>query len=76
LIKEHANRLPFSIAVAYGFRGERDPAFQWLERAYAQKESDLQYIKGHPALRNLEADPRYKPLLRKMNLPVRDDVAD
>jgi hypothetical protein len=44
-------------------------AFQWLERAYAQKESDLQYIKGDLPLKNLEGDPRYKAFLRRMNLP-------
>ncbi len=59
-----------SIAEVYAYRGERDNAIQWLEQAYAQKIPDAQYIKGDPWLRNLEVEPRYKALLRKMNLPL------
>jgi len=44
-------------------------AFQWLERAYAQRDLSLNLIKGDPLLHKLEADPRYKAFLRKMNLP-------
>jgi hypothetical protein len=59
-----------SIAEVYAYRDERDNAIQWLERAYAQRIPDAQYIKGDPWLRNLEVEPRYKALLRKMNLPL------
>jgi TolB-like protein/DNA-binding winged helix-turn-helix (wHTH) protein/predicted Zn-dependent protease len=69
MTKEQGDRNAFEITEAYAMRGNRDLAFQWLERAYAQKESDLQYIKGDLPLKNLEGDPRYKAFLRKMNLP-------
>ena len=69
MTEEQGNRNAFEIAEAYAMRGNRDLAFHWLERAYAQKESDLQYIKGDLPLKNLEGDPRYKAFLRKMNLP-------
>ena len=69
MIGELGNRRAFQIAEACAFRGDRDQAFQWLERAYAQKESDLQYIKVDMPLKNLESDSRYKVFLRKMNLP-------
>jgi serine/threonine-protein kinase len=70
LIKEQGATSPTSIADAHAYRGERDEAFAWLERAYAHKEPDLQYIKTELPLKNLEPDPRYKALLRKMNLPL------
>jgi tetratricopeptide (TPR) repeat protein len=57
------------IARIHGFRGELDQAMEWLERAYAQHDEDLFFIKGDPLLKNLEKDPRYKAFLRKMNLP-------
>jgi serine/threonine-protein kinase len=57
------------IAQVYAFRGQKDAAFQWLHRAMEQKDVALCSIKGHPLLKNLEGDPRYKALLRKMNLP-------
>jgi TolB-like protein/DNA-binding winged helix-turn-helix (wHTH) protein/lipopolysaccharide biosynthesis regulator YciM len=69
MIRELGNGRAFQIAEACAFRGERDRAFHWLERAYAQKESDLQYIKVDVPLKNLDAYPRYGAFLRKMNLP-------
>ena len=68
MIKGQANR-PFLIARVYAFRGEADDALKWLERAYAEKDSVLSLIKGDPAFKKIEGDPRYKAFLRKMNLP-------
>jgi TolB-like protein/DNA-binding winged helix-turn-helix (wHTH) protein len=69
MTKEQGNRNAFEIAEAYAMLGNRDLAFEWLERAYAQKEPDLQYVKGDLPLKSLEGDLRYKAFLRKMNLP-------
>ena len=68
LIAQWADRSACSIAMNYAHRGDRDLAFHWLERAYRQKDPDLPGI-GEPMLKNLAEDPRYKALLRKMNLP-------
>ena len=54
----------------YAFRGEADRAFEWLERAYTERDSGLTEIKGDPLLKNLEHDPRYTDLLKKMRLPL------
>jgi len=45
-----------------------DVALQWLDRAYAHKDTLLWAIKSDPLLTPLRDDPRYKSLLRKMNL--------
>jgi len=71
-IREHAQDESFAIAQAYGYRGELDQAFTWLERAYRQKDSDLWTIKlaqGDPLLKDFAHDPRFAAFLRKMNLP-------
>ncbi len=60
---------PFNLAQVYAFRGESDQAFKWLDRAYAEKDAGLPFIKGEPLLKNVEGDPRYKAFLKKMNLP-------
>ena len=60
---------PMSIAEAHAFVGHKDLAFEWLRRAYDEKDTTLYWIKGDPLLRSLEADARYKLFLRKMNLP-------
>jgi adenylate cyclase len=68
MINSQANR-PINIARVYGYRGGPDEALKWLERAYAHKDSVLSIIKGDPAFKKIEGDPRYKAFLKKMNLP-------
>jgi tetratricopeptide (TPR) repeat protein len=58
----------YQIAVIYAVSGEKDKAFEWLERAYKAREGRLSYFKGDPLLKNLETDPRHKIFLTKMNL--------
>lgn len=67
--KFHAE-MAYQIAEVYAFRGEADRAFEWLERAYAQRDGGLSQMKGSPLLKNLERDPRYAAFLKKMRLPV------
>jgi serine/threonine-protein kinase len=69
LESEHSGDMAVWIAEAHAFRGQKDAALMWLDKAYAQKDIWLWLIKGDPLLRNLEGDPRYKAFLRKMNLP-------
>jgi serine/threonine-protein kinase len=61
----------YGIASAFAWRGEKDAAFEWLERAYAQHDGSLvAMLKADPFLRGLRADARYAALVRKMRLPV------
>jgi TolB-like protein/Tfp pilus assembly protein PilF len=68
MLKTHAQRA-YEIAGIYAFRGETNEAFQWLDRAYSQKDPYLVSIKGNPMLKKIESDPRYEAFLKKMNLP-------
>jgi TolB-like protein/Tfp pilus assembly protein PilF len=68
LIAKHAGLAAFQIAEVYAFRGETDKAFEWLERAYTQRDPGLIYLKGDPLLRSLDGDPRYAAFLGKMHL--------
>jgi tetratricopeptide (TPR) repeat protein len=69
-IKEFHNDAAFQIAEIYAYRGETDKAFEWLERAYKQRDGGLAAMKGDPLLRNIEKDPRYHAFLQKMKLPL------
>jgi TolB-like protein/cytochrome c-type biogenesis protein CcmH/NrfG len=60
----------YQIAQVYAFRNQSDEAFEWLERAYAQRDSGLIYTKVDPLLKNLHSDPRYAAFLKKLNLPT------
>jgi TolB-like protein/DNA-binding winged helix-turn-helix (wHTH) protein len=57
------------IARVYAWRGEKSQAFEWAERAYVQRDPGITWLKIDPDFRSLRTDPRYKALLRKMNLP-------
>jgi TolB-like protein len=65
----YGNGMAYQIAYIYASRNDVDHAFYWLERAYQQHDSGLAYTKVDPMLKNLERDPRYKALLRKVRLP-------
>ena len=60
----------YNVAQAYAFCGEVDRAFQWLQKAYVQHDGGMFLVMVDPLLKNLKPDPRYKDLLKKMNLPV------
>jgi hypothetical protein len=44
-------------------------AFEWLDRAYAQRDSGLIYTKVDPLLKSLHGEPRFAAFLKKLNLP-------
>jgi TolB-like protein len=69
MLKEQAGGNASGIAEVYAFRGRSDEAMHWLERAYAQRDPSLYYVKADPQLNSIAADPRFKAFLRKMNLP-------
>ncbi len=57
-----------SAAIVYGALGDKDKAFAALERAFAAKE-DMARMKVDPLYDDLRDDPRFKDLLKRMNLP-------
>jgi TolB-like protein/Flp pilus assembly protein TadD len=69
LIVKYAADAAYQVATVYAWRGQKDQAFEWLERAYAQRDGGLSTIKSDLLLESLHSDPRYQALLRKMNLP-------
>jgi len=70
LIAKHDADAAFQIAQVYAYRGESDKSFEWLERAYKQRDPGLTEIKTDPLFRNLRHDSRYSDLLTKMHLPT------
>ena len=57
-----------SIAGIYWGLGEMDKAFEWIEKAYEERDSNLIYITVPVIFDVLSPDPRYKQLLKKMGL--------
>lgn len=52
-----------------GLTEEQDQAFQWLARAYQQRDGGLASIQWDPLVVSLRGDSRYIALLRKMKFP-------
>jgi tetratricopeptide (TPR) repeat protein len=72
LEEEQAKRIyidPAWHASWYALLGEKDQAFAWLEKAYAEKSGYLHYVKVYPGFDSLRSDPRYADLLKRMGLP-------
>ena len=72
LIARYGHILPYQAAEVYAWRGEKDKAFEWLDRAYELHDASFIYYTFDPLLHNLRDDPRYHALLKKLGLPITD----
>jgi tetratricopeptide (TPR) repeat protein len=63
-------RNAFNIAAAYAEAGEGDSAFQWLEKAYAERSPQLLHVVAVPDFDGIRADPRYADLIRRIGIPL------
>ncbi|MGI8639028.1 MAG: protein kinase domain-containing protein [Pyrinomonadaceae bacterium] len=58
-----------SVARSYARLGEKERAFEWLEKAFAARETELTYLKVDESFDNVKSDPRFQDLLRRIGLP-------
>ena len=68
LIKNEAELAAFQVAEAYAYRGDKDRAFEWLERARRQHDPGLGNLRKDPLLESLYHDPRWNAFLHTMGL--------
>ncbi len=59
---------PLDMAIVYTGLGEKEPAFEWFEKAYLERSGPLIYLKVEALYDSLRSEPRFKDLLRRMNL--------
>ena len=59
---------PYHLAMIYFGLGEKDKAFEWLDKACEQRSTQLLWIKTLPELDSVRSDPRFQDILRRMNL--------
>jgi hypothetical protein len=59
---------PSTFAFGYIGLGDWDAAFEWLDRAIEGRDPLVMPIKSYQFLDPVRDDPRYRALLRKMNL--------
>lgn len=58
----------YQIAEIYVLHENPDKAFEWLETGYDSRDGGMTYLLVDPFLDSLHVDPRWRPLLEKMNL--------
>ncbi|MBS0327248.1 MAG: hypothetical protein JSS46_11985 [Proteobacteria bacterium] len=58
----------YQVAEAHGYRNEVGAAFEWLDRACAQRDPGVIFAATDPLFRPLHADPRWPAFLRRINL--------
>jgi serine/threonine-protein kinase len=66
MIKKSADTGAYQIAEVFSFRGDKDQAFAWLDRARRQLDGGLSYYTNDPFLDNLRSDPRWAAFQRTM----------
>ena len=50
----------------YAGLGEKDKAFEWLEKAYQERSDSLAWFRFDPESKSLQNDARFGPLMRKV----------
>jgi len=64
------NRQAWEMARLYTALGEPDRAFEVLNQALEKRDALLVNLKEDPSFEPLHSDPRWIPLLRRLNFPV------
>jgi serine/threonine protein kinase/Tfp pilus assembly protein PilF len=59
---------PFQVAELYGAAGDRAKCFEWLERAYEQKDPHILLLKIWPHVTKYKDEPKFKELIKKIGL--------
>jgi TolB-like protein/Flp pilus assembly protein TadD len=66
IIREHSDIAPFQIGEIHAWRGENAKAFEWLDRARAERDNGLTELFASPFLAGLHGDPRWAAFMKKM----------
>jgi len=67
--KEGRYVAPYWLSILYMGLGEREKAFDWLEKAYAGRDGSMIFLSVDPIFDSVRSHPRYTILIRKLHLP-------
>jgi len=68
-ILQRRNVSPIIVSGIYARLGDKDQAFNWLEKAYEEHDALLVYLNVNPMFQPLHSDPRFQDLLRRIGIP-------
>jgi serine/threonine-protein kinase len=58
--------IAYAVASVYALEGERDSAFEWLQRSVALGNENKPLFEHDPNLKNLREDPRFGELMTRI----------
>jgi TolB-like protein/Tfp pilus assembly protein PilF len=70
LIDRSADGSAYQIAEVFARRGEADKAFEWLDRAWMNRDPGLRRLLTDPFIARYRSDPRFAEFCRKAGLPL------
>jgi TolB-like protein/Tfp pilus assembly protein PilF len=70
LIDKNASLAPYQIAQVYALRNDAKETFAWLDRAWSDRDSGIQYLLLDPFILRYRDDPRFAAFCRKVGLPT------
>lgn len=70
LIEEDADQSAYQIADVYALRNDAKRTFEWLDRAWSNRDPGVGYLLYDPFILRYKDDPRFAAFCRKVGLPV------
>jgi adenylate cyclase len=70
-LQKHRFISTISRAYVYAGLGDKDKAFEWLEKAYQERSDSLAWFRFDPESKGLQSDPRFTALMRKVGFDAR-----
>ncbi len=70
LIEQDAGRMRYQIAEVYALRSEAKATFEWLDRAWSDRDPGITNLLFDPFILRYKGDPRFAAFCRKVGLPV------
>jgi TolB-like protein/Tfp pilus assembly protein PilF len=74
LIDKNASLAPYQIAQVYALRDDAKETFAWLDRAWSDRDSGIQYLLLDPLILRYRDDPRLAAFCHKVGLPTPREV--
>ena len=60
----------YELGAIYACLGQKDQAFQWLNRACDDRDICVMWLQADPRLKSLHSDPRFRDLLHRVGFPT------
>ena len=74
LIDNDAGASAYQIAQVYAVRDDAKATFEWLDRAWSNRDGGIQQLLYDPFILRYKDDPRFAAFCRKVGLPVPGEV--